>query len=380
MPKRHERMVSSTSIDSGEQGRVSAPSASLSRGAYATPLADCATLWSLSQMKRLIQFFVFGAMGMLMLARLGSPDLQVGAASRAAPPQPDAPAPNPKSYTETIPGTQVKFDMVAIPGGEFLMGSPPGEANRKDDEGPQHPVQIRPFWMGKYEVTWDEFDLFWRTKPGQKEDKEPDEPKNADAVTRPTPPYADETFKKGREGHPVLGITWHAAMQYCRWLSLKTGKHYRLPTEAEWEYACRAGTKTAYYFGDDPKDLPDHAWYDVNSQGKTHPVGTKKPNPWGLYDMYGNVAEWCLDHYQKDYYSKFPTDKPTLQPVLLPTEKRFPHVARGGAWDDEEATKLRSAARRSSDESWIQLDPNRPKSIWWLTSAEFVGFRIVRAV
>jgi formylglycine-generating enzyme required for sulfatase activity len=293
----------------------------------------------------------------------------------------DTPPPGPahKTYTEKIPGSPVSFDMVAIPAGRFLMGSPPGETGRKDDEGPQHPVDIRPFWMGKCEVTWDEFDLFWKARPGGKEDKEPDNPTDADAVTRPTPPYADETFDKGREGHPVLGITHHAAMQYCRWLSLKTGKAYRLPTEAEWEYACRAGTTTAYYWGDDPKKIDEYAWFDGNSDEKTHPVSTKKPNPWGLYDMAGNVAEWCVDAYDKDFYKTFPLNKATLEPVLFSTGQRFRDVARGGSWTDE-APLCRSAARVGSEKSWIKLDPQRPQSIWWLTSAEFVGFRIVRAV
>jgi formylglycine-generating enzyme required for sulfatase activity len=290
-----------------------------------------------------------------------------------------APGPDFKSYRQTIPGTSVSFEMIAIPGGRFLMGSPPGEPGRKDDEGPQHPVEIRPLWMGKYEVTWDEFDLFWKARPGAKEAVEPEDVKDADAVTRPTPPYADETFDKGREGHPVLGITHHAAMQYCRWLSLKTGKAYRLPTEAEWEYACRAGTTTPYFWGDDPKKLDEYGWYDANSDEKTHPVGTKKPNPWGLYDMVGNVSEWCVDAYDKNFYKTFSLDKPAIEPVLLSKGTRFSDVARGGSWADE-APLCRSASRVGSDKSWIKLDPQRPQSIWWLTSAEFVGFRIVRAV
>jgi formylglycine-generating enzyme required for sulfatase activity len=326
-------------------------------------------------MRRLLQHPLCPCAVLLALAVcwLGPPADDVPA-GRAA-----APAPPHKGYVEPIPGSKVSFALVPIPGGTFLMGSPPGEPGRGADEGPQHPVTVRPFWMGRCEVTWDEFDLFWKDKPGGKEDKEPEKPANADAVTRPTPPYADETFEHGREGHPVLGITHHAAMQYCRWLSLKTGKVYRLPTEAEWEYACRAGTQTAYFFGNDPKLLGDYAWFAGNAEDKTHEVGKKKPNPWGLYDMYGNVAEWCLDHYKKDYYAGFPRDKPALWPVLLPTADRFPHVARGGSWADE-AAQCRSAARRGSDKSWIKLDPQRPQSIWWLTSADFVGFRVVRAV
>jgi formylglycine-generating enzyme required for sulfatase activity len=284
-----------------------------------------------------------------------------------------------KGYTEKLPESEVTFDMVPIPGGTFLMGSPPDEKGRSDDEGPQHPVQVHPFWMGKCETTWDEYDLYWKSgKPGEKD--APGTPQlAADAITRPTPPYSDETFGHGREGHPVLCITHHAAMEYCRWLSQKTGKAYRLPTEAEWEWAARAGTKTGYSFGSDPAALGDYAWFADNAEDVTHEVGKKKPNPWGLYDMYGNVMEWCLDHYKKDGYAAFPSDKLTLQPVVLPTADRFSHVARGGSWADK-ANKCRSATRRGSDKSWIKLDPQRPQSIWWLTSADFVGFRVVRAV
>jgi len=284
-----------------------------------------------------------------------------------------------KGYTDNIPGTKVKFELVPIPAGAYLMGSPESEKGRNADEGPQHPVAVKGFWMGKCEVTWDEFDTFWRTRPGKKEDKEPEVPRDADAVTRPTPPYADETFGLGREGNPVICITHHCAMQYCRWLSVKTGKLYRLPTEAEWEWAARAGTTTPYFYGDDGKKLGEYAWYGPNAEDKPQPVGKKKPNPWGLHDIYGNVGEWCLDHYNKDYYATFPKDKLTLQPVLKPTETRFSHVTRGGSWEND-AAGCRSASRRGSDKSWIKLDPQRPQSIWWLTSAEHVGFRIVRPI
>jgi formylglycine-generating enzyme required for sulfatase activity len=315
--------------------------------------------------------------GLAIALATGAPAKQ-GVANQPAPIRPA----EHKAYAETIPGTTVRFDMVPIPGGTFLMGSPAGEAGRGDDEGPQHWVTIRPFWMGKYEVTWDEYDLFWQTEQDAKEEKQQakdNKDKGIDAITRPTPPYTDMTFGYGHDGYPAICMTHHAAMEYCRWLSRKTGRTYRLPTEAEWEYACRAGTKTAYFFGEDAKQLGDYAWYDKNSDESPHPVGKKKANPWGLYDMLGNVAEWVIDPYVKDAYAAFPADKPTLAPVLLPVPKRFPDVARGGSWADP-PDKVRSATRRGSDKSWIKLDPQRPQSIWWLTSAEFVGFRIVRPV
>ncbi len=283
-----------------------------------------------------------------------------------------------KGFTQAIPDTDVKFDMVPIPGGTFLMGSPATEKGRSADEGPQHPVQIMPFWMGKCEVTWDEYDSY-RKEMAVEEPAENDKrlKADADAVTGPTKPYADETFNHGREGHPVLCITHHSAMEYCRWLAKKTGKPYRLPTEAEWEWAARAGTSTAYFFGDDPKGLDDYAWYAGDDPDElTQEVGKKKPNPWGLYDIYGNVAEWCIDRYEKDAYKQFPLDKLTLEPVVMPGKERFPNVARGGSWADK-ADRLRSAARRGSDKSWIKRDPQRPQSIWWLTDADFVGFRVI---
>jgi formylglycine-generating enzyme required for sulfatase activity len=279
-----------------------------------------------------------------------------------------------KPYTEVIPTTDIKFDMVPIPGGTFIMGSPPDEENRQEDEGPQFTAQIAPFWMGKHEVTWDEYDLFRKKPPSTPPPGQSEADRLADAVSRPTPPYADETFGMGRKGQPVICITHHAAMEYCRWLSLKTGKIYRLPTEAEWEYACRAGTTTPYSFGDGP--IEDYAWYVENAE-KPQKVGKKKPNPFGLYDMHGNVAEWVLDHYEKDAYAKFAQQNPAIGPVVLPDAREYPYVARGGSWDDD-PEMLRSAARRASNLDWSQQDPQRPQSIWWHTDATFVGFRIVR--
>lgn len=314
--------------------------------------------------------------------------LAPGARPKAfAQPAPESPLaglpPEMKAYTETIPGTDVSFDMVPVPGGTFLMGSPAGESDRGEDEGPQRQVAVGPFWMGKFEVSWDEYDEFafaldLRRKTRDKIDltKQPESEKKSDAVTRPTPPFADETFGMGREGQPVICITHHAAMEYTRWLSAKTSKLYRLPTEAEWEYACRAGSKTAYCWGDDPAQLGEYGWYVENAE-KPQPVGKKKPNAWGLFDLHGNAAEWCLDHYLADAYARTPPGQIVFRPVVPPDSKEYPYVARGGSWDDD-PDKLRSAARRASNPEWSVQDPQRPQSIWWHTDATFVGFRIIR--
>lgn len=288
-----------------------------------------------------------------------------------------------KPYTETIPGTEIKFEMLPIPGGTFTLGSPEGEEGRNDDEGPAREVTVGPFWMGKYEVTWEEYDQFafaldLKRKEREKLDlaNQPETEKKADAVTRPTPPYADMTFGYGHDHQPAICMTHHAAMEYTRWLSEKTGKTYRLPTEAEWEYAARAGTKTAYSFGDDASKLDEYAW-SVNNAEKPMPIGKKKPNPWGLHDMHGNVAEWVLDHYKADAYEALDGDKPSLGPVQIPDEKEYSYIVRGGSWDDD-PTACRSATRVSSNKEWSMQDPQRPQSIWWHTDARNVGFRVVR--
>ena len=212
------------------------------------------------------------------------------------------------AYVETIPGTDLKFELLPIPGGTFTMGSPASEARAQrkrrtsasgdfetilDGGRPKSPgmtMTCLPLARTSRRNSMQKMDLA----------KQPETEKAADALTRPTPPYADQTFGLGHDGQPALCITWHAAMEYCRWLSTKTGKNYRLPTEAEWEYACRAGSKTAYSFGD-ASQLKDYAWYTQNSDGKPQKVGTKKPNAWGLHDMHGNVAEWCVDHYDRRF-------------------------------------------------------------------------------
>jgi formylglycine-generating enzyme required for sulfatase activity len=267
--------------------------------------------------------------------------------------------------------------MMPIPAGEYLRGSPAGEKGRNDDEGPQHKLKIAPFWMGVYEVTWDEYELFMYPDEERKFKNEiktdPAIDKISDAVARPTKPYVEMSFGMGKNGYPAISMTQHAANKFCEWLSAKTGHYYRLPTEAEWEYACRAGSTTAFSFGNDEAALGDYAWFEMNSDFKYQKVGRKKPNAWGLYDMHGNVAEWCLDGYVHGY-EQFA--KGADNPFVRGT-KPYPHVVRGGSWDDT-PEKLRSAARRSSSKSWKQQDPQLPKSIWYLTDAQFLGFRIVR--
>ncbi len=284
-----------------------------------------------------------------------------------------------KPYTNTIPGTQVTYVMVPIPGGEFEMGSPESEPGRQPDEGPQHKVKISPFWMAKFELTWNEYELFMY--PDDEKKLRAEYPtadyinKVSDAVTRPSKPYTEMSFGMGRDGYPAICMTQHSANKYCQWLSAKTGHFYRLPTEAEWEYACRAGTTTAYSFGDDVSKLPEYGWFEDNGDFKYQKVGKKKPNPWGLYDMHGNVWEWCLDQYVDDY-AKVVEKTGNVDPWYKATMP-YPHVVRGGSYDDP-ADRLRSAARRGSDRSWKMRDPQLPKSIWWHSDAPWVGIRIVR--
>jgi len=278
-----------------------------------------------------------------------------------------------KNYTQSLEGTDLKFDMIAIPGGSFNMGSPLTEVGRRPDEGPQHQVKISPFWMGKHEVTWDFFEPFVYKNQEISRSKVPLK-QEVDALTRPTKPYVDMTWGMGKEGFPAIGMTQYSAIQFCKWLYARTGEFYRLPTEAEWEYACRAQT-TGLYSNPVGSSLDEFAWYKANSENKTHPVGGKKPNPWGLYDMHGNVTEWTFDQYKPDTYSKFAGT--VAQDPVVPIETLYPNSVRGGSYEDQ-ASNLRSASRRGSHPEWKQIDPQIPKSNWWLTGATFVGIRLVR--
>lgn len=286
--------------------------------------------------------------------------------------------PEEKGYIQNIPGTPEVIEMAFIPGGTFSMGSPKSEQGHFGDEGPQHLVEVAPFWMGKFEITWDLYELFIsrgidKKRPATVSGKEVEI--DVAAVSGATQPYTEMSFGMGVEGYPAICMTQLAAVKFCEWLSAMTGNFYRLPTEAEWEYACRAGTKTAYSFGDTPSNLDIYAWHEGNSGGAYHKVGQKEPNPWGLYDMHGNVSEWTLDQYVPTVYNTRKR-KTVDNPLQIPT-KTYPRVVRGGAWSDK-PNRLRSAARRPSSKKWKKRDPQIPKSLWWHTDAPFVGFRVVR--
>ncbi|MBP6785126.1 MAG: formylglycine-generating enzyme family protein [Verrucomicrobiales bacterium] len=283
-------------------------------------------------------------------------------------------------YIANIPKTGVPFDMVRISGGDFLMGSPQDEAKRHEDEGPQVRVKVSPFWMGRFETTWDQYEPFMFTRVPRNKDGSPQYPQHlqnptpADFVSSPTTPYLEMDFEMGKSGYPAICMTHHAANKFCEWLSFQTGHFYRLPTEAEWEYACRAGTTGPYSCPTD--QLAEFAILDPRQiRVGYEKVGTKKPNPWGLFDMHGNVMEWCLDQYRADTYAARKSG-PVVNPLARP-ETRYPRVARGGSWYDL-PEELRSARRIFSESNWQQQDPELPKSLWYLTDAVWLGFRIVR--
>lgn len=275
-----------------------------------------------------------------------------------------------KGYEQDIPNTSVKFKMVAIPEGTFTLGSPYSETGRDEDEGPQKVVEVPAFWMGATEVTFSEWDAFFKNM-----DVPATKAIALDAVSRPTAQYIDLTWGMGRDGkQPTNSMSQAAAIMYCKWLYAQTGIFYRLPTEAEWEYACRAGTKTSYPFGNDASALKDYGYTKENSGNKFHKVGQLKPNAWGLYDMLGNVSEWTLDQYDAKAYEKL-ADK--AKDPLVPPGPRYPRVTRGGSYQLE-AKESRCANRISSLADWNKRDPQIPKSRWWLTDGMSVGFRLVR--
>jgi WD40 repeat protein len=232
--------------------------------------------------------------------------------------KPQARAAVPGTLPAQIEVQGIKFQRIRA--GRFLMGSPDSDGNAAGEEKPQHLVRItRPFYLGVYPVTRSQYEALMGSNPSY--------------------------FK--RDGNrPVDNVSWEDANTFCRKLSEAMREKWRgfvcrLPTEAEWEYACRAGTNTRYCFGEDAARLGEHAWFTDNAWGMTHPVGRKKPNAWGLYDMHGNVCEWCQDWYDEKYYAGSQVDNPAG-----PTQASS-RVSRGGGWGDD-ARSCRSARRRRS--------------------------------
>ncbi|HEX2446169.1 MAG TPA: formylglycine-generating enzyme family protein [Vicinamibacterales bacterium] len=246
--------------------------------------------------------------------------LLVGIAAQGSPPS---------AYRESIPGTLVTFEMVPVPGGSITVDGKPAE--------------VRPFYIGRTEVTWDMFDVFALGLDA------PQKAGRGDATARPSRPYGAPDYGWGHTGYPVISVTRAAAEAFAEWLSEKTGKKYRLPTDAEWQHVARLAAGSDQL----PRSRSDElAWHRGNASAKTHGVGSKAPDALGLVDLFGNAAEWVT------------------------TSDGSP-VVRGGSFRDP-AERTGPAAREVQDESWNLRDPQFPKSKWWLSDGPFVGFRLVR--
>ena len=292
-------------------------------------------------------------------------------------------------YTLTVPGSKVEIEMVPVPGGKFKLGTAEDADHFCEEEGPQVEVEVGPMWVAKYETTWEQYLLYmsmYKVFKNLQSDglRRVEDSNRVDAVTAPTELYDPSyTFEYGQGDRlPAVSMTQYAAKQYTKWLSKLTKEQYRLPTEAEWEYACRAGSESAFHFGDDESSLEDYAWYADNSDEKPHDVGTKEPNTFGLFDMHGNVMEWVIDGYTEDGYAALADkDLKTFADAIQWSETFDQRSVRGGSFQDE-ADRVRSAARiGSEDEDWKAEDPNYPLSPWWYTDdpARGIGFRIFRS-
>jgi formylglycine-generating enzyme required for sulfatase activity len=298
-----------------------------------------------------------------------------------------------EDFTETIPNSTVSFNMKAIPGGSFKIGSPENEQMRNPDEGPQKEVNISPFFMAEIEVTWNEFLAFYdaTAAEGRSTDTEGARTEaDVDAISGPTPPYGQPDQNWGMGTRPAITMTYQAAETYCQWLSQVTGKKYRLPTEAEWEYAARAGTETPYFFEGQPRDfsqkglfgrlfgkssdlINQYVIYAENSRGRTEEPDAVEPNPLGLKNMLGNVMEYCSDWYAEDAFENLPDG--AVDPKGPPTGQE--RVIKGGAFRSS-VGEVRSASRDyTRSEDWMRTDPQMPKSTWWLSDCNYVGFRVV---
>jgi formylglycine-generating enzyme required for sulfatase activity len=286
-----------------------------------------------------------------MLAGLPMVTDVTGSASAAGSATSDDPAPAAKSakpITEALEGTTVTFDLLPVPKGKLTKPDP-------SDPTKTIEVDIGGFSMSKLEITWDVYDIFvYRL-----DEPDPEAEPAADALARPSKPYLPPDRGFGHAGFPAISMTANAAGEFCKWLSQKTGKKYRLPTEDEWEYVCRAGAPApAADAAAESKDAEAHAkelekfaWFKANSPEQTQEAGKKEPNVWGFHDMLGNAQEWVVGRDGK------------------PTTK-------GGGYDDP-AELLVPEKRQSYEISWQSRDPQIPKSKWWLSDGPFCGVRVV---
>ena len=244
--------------------------------------------------------------------------------------------PQPKTTTENVPTSVVPLELIRLPAGKITIKGADGKETAHD---------VKPIWISKTEITWDHYYPF-----SERRDLTPDEKaRKVDAVNRPSEPWGVPHGNLGPEEYPAYRISELAARQFCAWLSKKTGKKYRLPTEAEWEYACRAGGDPVHLKVNELKPV---AWFINNSNEEPQPVAKKKPNPWGLYDMLGNVAEWVIGA--------------DGVPVI-----------KGGSYKDE-AASVNSTIRQPFDPAWQRDDAQIPKGKSWYSNGEHVGFRVVR--
>ena len=292
-------------------------------------------------------------------------------------------------YTEVMPGSGVKFEVVAIEGGTFTMGADPSDSSINEDEIPARQVEISPFWMGKFEVSWREFDSYYAETVTREKNEAGI---RSDAISGPTPPYGSPDQGWGKGSQPAITMRHYAALKYCQWLSDVTGRKYRLPTEAEWEYAARAGTTGPYFFAEDTNDswwsslfgrnkvspelIGEYAIYQGNSKYRTHAPRSTQPNPWGLYDMLGNVREFCLDWYAPDALAQYPDGQVISSPQGPETGTEY--VIRGGSFRSPPEELRASFRDYTRTEQWMRTDPQTPKSVWWYSDVTDVGFRVVR--